>query len=129
MNLRDIPFVLVRRFQDKRKSLQCGMSRNTLHRLFAKESLAELFMAVLVGSAWILAVIKMDCFQPVQADHLIKMIQNAVKIVYQVVSSIPGMAGVEANAQFFVMLNALNDLRKLLKSSSNFRALPCHGLQ
>ena len=58
-------------------------------------------MAVLVGSDWIFAVIQMDSLQSVQTDYAVKFLQDAVQVVYDIITGIPYMAGVQTDSYLF----------------------------
>lgn len=98
--------------------LQQRMLRYTFHCFHANEPLAKFLMPVLVRSAGILTVIEVDCFQPVKTDHIIKVFQNPVEVINQIISGIPGVAGIETNAKFLSAFNTSNDLCQFFERSA-----------
>ena len=50
-------------------------------------------------------------------------------MLLNVIAAIPDMAGIEADANFFLMIDAVDDGAQFLKAASDFRAFACHGLK
>ena len=63
-----VTILVIRCFQDEGAVLQKRMRHDTQQRVFSNHTEADFFMAVLVGSDWIFAVIQMDSLQSVQTD-------------------------------------------------------------
>ena len=112
-----VPVVVVRGFEDERLILQGGVQGDALHRLHADLSRTELFVAILVRAAGVFAVVVMHRVQAVKPDDPVESGQDAVEIVYKVVSRVPDMAGVEAYAELAAEFHAIDDGVQLLKSS------------
>ena len=86
-------------------------------------------MAVFVRPTLIFAVVEMHRLQPVQTDDLIEPRQNSIQIVQQIISGVPGVAGVEADADMVLAFEPVNNFSQFLKTSAEFRALSSHRLQ
>lgn len=50
-------------------------------------------------------------------------------MLLNVIAAIPDMAGIEADAKFFLMVDAVDDGAQFLKAASDFRTFACHGLK
>ena len=123
MDLGDISFIFIRGLQDKRSAGKCRMKRDPLHRLHAKVSLAQFLVPVLVRSPVVLTVIEVYRLQAIQSDHIIKMLQHAVQIIHEIISGIPGVAGIKADTDLLLTLHPVDDLPELFKCSSDLRPL------
>ena len=66
----------------------------------ADATLADARVSVFVGADGVFAVVEMDGFQAVQADHAVKLRQYAVQVADDVVAAVGDMAGVQADAHF-----------------------------
>ena len=89
-------------------------------------------MTVLVRTADVFAVVKVERVQPVKPDNLVKLSQNTVKVGFYIVAAVPNVAGVKANSE--LVLEAFSAERNsqiqnalyLLEPSADFTALACH---
>ena len=70
---------------------------------------ADLLVTVLMRAAFILAVIQMNCKEPVQAYHLIKMPEHPVQVIHDIISGIPDMAGIKAYTDLLLPLCPVKD--------------------
>ena len=92
-------------------------------------ALSDIGMPVFGGSLFVFTVIDVEDTEPVFADQTVKSIDNAVKIMYNVVSCIVYMAGVETDAQLIRMYHAVINRREFLKAAADFGSLSRHGFQ
>ena len=51
----------------------------------------------------------MNCLQSVQAENIVKALQDAVKIIDNIIAGIPGMAGVKADTHFVFVIDLIYD--------------------
>ena len=65
----------------------------------------------------------MNRFQSVKTDNLVKLSKYPVKIIDNIISSIPDMTGIQTDAQFLFQLHLVNNLAQFLKVSSYLAAL------
>ncbi len=72
----------------------------------------------------ILAVVQVNGFQPVQADDVIKHLQNAVQIPNDVIAAIIHMAGIQTNAHALLLLYSVQNGAQLLKASADLTMRP-----
>ena len=63
-------------------------------------ALADAGVAILVRAKGIHGVVEVDRLEPTETDNAVKLRQDAIKTVHDVVSAIPDMACVEAHAQW-----------------------------
>ena len=105
------------------------MINNSFHSILADIALADFLVPVLMGTKRIFRIIEMYCLEPVKTDYLIKFLQNAVKIINNVIAGIINMARIKANADFIIKLHLINNCTKFLKASANLRSLACHGFK
>jgi len=61
----------------------------------------------------------------VKADHLIKLVQNAVEVIH-VIAGVGDVAGVKTDAIVFRMVHAGDNFREMLKAEADFRSLARH---
>ena len=65
----------------------------------AENSLAELFVTVLVRAEFIFAVVKVNGIEVIQTDNAVKFIKHTVKVVFDIISSVPDVAGVKTDSE------------------------------
>jgi len=95
----------------------------------ANAALPYFFMAVLLAGKRIFAVVQVDGPQTVKAHGPLKGIQHAVQIVYQIISAVVDVAGVQTHAQKLRVLHAVNNGPQFLKSAAHLAALARHRLK
>ena len=95
------------------------MQRNPSHGLHADLALAQLFVAVLMRAAGVLAVVEMNRTQTLQADYLVKAGQHPVQVLHQIIAPVPDMAGVQADAQLVLQLHTVDDLPQFFKAAAH----------
>ena len=113
----------------KRKIAQRGVVRHRRQRRKPDAALADGRMAILARAERVLRVVQMNRPKTVQADHPVELLQHAVKIAGDIVSSVPYVARVQAHAHPIAQLNALDDGGYLLEGAPDLGALTRHRLQ
>ena len=56
-------------------------------------------MAVFVGTAWIFAVVNMECGDLIQTQDPVKLIHNSCVVVDQIITCVADMASIKAHPQ------------------------------
>ena len=97
--------------------------------LFSQAPLADGFMAVLEGGERRHAVVQVDGVQAFQAQHGVELFQHGVQAVDDVVPGGINVAGVQADAQLFFQVHALNDGGQFFKGLAELASLAGHGFQ
>ena len=69
---------------------------------------ADLCMTILMTAQSIYTVVKMNSLQSGKADHLVKLIKNTIQIMYNVITAIPYMTGIQTNTQFIIFFATLS---------------------
>ena len=80
-------------------------------------------------AARVQAVVQVDGAQPVKADDLVELAHHAVEVSRYVVTRVPNMARIQADAHVVGQLHAVDDARDLLKRASNFASFSRHRLE
>ena len=86
-------------------------------------------MAVLCGSTGIFAVIDMEGSNLIFSQHLVEVCDYPVKIVDNIITTVMGMAGIEADTEPVFFHYAVINPCQLLKISSNLRTFSSHGFR
>ena len=105
------------------------MADDTHERFKANLALADAGVAVLVAAARVLAVIEMDGLEARKADDAVELRQHLVEVLADVVTAVPDVAGVEADAELCAEFDAVDDGAQLLERAADLRALARHRLQ
>ena len=82
-----------------------------------------------MGRHRIFAVIDMYRKQSFKSDHIIKTFKDAVKIICQIIASVPYVTCVKADSDFRRVAEQIHDLCQFFESLTDFAALPCHRLE
>ena len=90
---------------------------------------SKILMAVLCGSTGIFAVIDMEGSNLIFSKHLVEVCDYPVKIVDNIITTVMGMAGIEADTEPVFFRYAVIDPCQLLKIPSNLRTFSSHGFQ
>ena len=85
------------------------MEHDPPHGLEAELSIAELFMPILMGTAVVLAVVEMNRGQAVQTDHTVKLCQDPVEVMHEIIARVPDVTGVQTDADLFPMISRRAD--------------------
>lgn len=95
----------------------------------SKRSLAYGRVAVLVRTKRVFAVVDVNGSQTSKADDGIEMFQDALEIPCDVVAGVADVAGVKADAEFFLEGNAVDYRPQLLEARADFAAFAGHRFQ
>jgi hypothetical protein len=106
--------VLPRRLEDRGQPLELGMAEEDAQ-LVAELSLADVLVSIPVRSECILGVVHMERAEPVEPDSLVELEEDCVEngFVGDVDSGDPQVAGVEADAESGMTVEAVEDDREL----------------
>ena len=85
-------------------------------------------MAILGSTAYIFAVINVKDGNLLFAYEFVKMVDDSVKIVNDIIATVMCMAGIKADAQLFVVDNTVVDACKFFERPSDLGSLSCHRL-
>ena len=85
------------------------MERDSLHGLVTELSLAELFVPILMRTAAVFAVVEMYRIQAIQADHVVKLRQNPLEVMHEIIARVPDVTGVQTDADLFPMISRRAD--------------------
>ena len=93
-----------------------------------KADFAETYvgMAILGSTAYIFAVINVKDGNLLFAYEFVKMVDDSVKIVNDIIATVMCMAGIKADAQLFVVDNTVVDACKFFERPSDLGSLSCH---
>ncbi len=61
-----------------------------------------------------------------ESDYLVKLIYDAVEIVYYIIACVPDVAGVKANAELVFFIDSCDYLRNFFKSPADLRPFTRH---
>ena len=86
-------------------------------------------MAILGSAAYIFTVVNVKDSNLLFAYELVKVVDDSVKIVNDIIATVMCMAGIKADTQLFVVDNTIVDACKFLKRPSDLGSLSCHCLQ
>lgn len=117
------PAITVNGFQNKGDMVKAVILHDPRKDLPAQVSLAKGVVAVELLPQGGLAVIEVHPFQEIKAQHLVKMSEDLLIIVPDVVPGSIEMAGVKADPHPLPDADPLNDIGKLLKGGADVRAL------
>ena len=92
-------------------------------------TLSNAGVAVLVAAPVVHAVVQMHGLQPVQAHHPVKLREHPIQVVFDVIASVPDVAGVQTDAQMLRVLHPVDDGAQVLEPAAHLAALARHGLQ
>lgn len=105
------------------------MHHYSSQRFFANAAFADARMAIFMGTAFVEGIVNVQGTQPIQPDHAVEFLEHAIQIIRNVISRIPYMAGIEANTQMAIKLNAVDDGRQFFEGTAYLASLSCHGFQ
>lgn len=82
--------------------------------LCADRPFSYFLMSVLMAAQRILIIIQMDSFQSFQSDSLIKLFQNAVQIIHDVIAAVIHMTGIQTDTDMIFL-----STREIISASSS----------
>ena len=112
---------LIGRFQIKRQTLQLFVGNNPADGIQADAALSDFRVSVFIAGEIIHIVIDVNAADLFYADLPVQLVQNAVQVVYDIVSCGMKMARVDADSQIFTVIHPLDDLRDLVEIHFLFR--------
>ena len=98
-------------------------------RIKPDKALPDVGVAVFGSAAFIFAVIDVENCDLVLSDQPVEAVEDAVKIIYDVVARIMDMAGIKAHPEAFRAADAVIDPGKLFKAFADFGAFSGHRFQ
>lgn len=102
---------------------------NVVQSFESDKTVIDVGMAVFGGTFFIFAVIDVEDGNLVFADILIKFIQYAVEVFFNVIACVVCVAGVEADTKLVIINNLIINACQFLKGAADFRALSGHSFQ
>ena len=86
-------------------------------------------MSIFVGFKLILAIVYMEHCYLIYSNNFVELFKHAACIIYNVVTRIVSVAGIKANAKFIIVLYAVINHSKFLKSSTYLGSFAGHSFK
>lgn len=115
INFSCIAVELVRGLEVERQRSELWMIDNPDNSIKTERTLTDFGMTIFAACERVHTVIEMERLDAVETDEAIKFIQNAVKIIHDIVSGIVHMATVHADADLIFQNHAVYNTRKFLE--------------